>query len=489
MRVQAKALKKLLAYVTDKGLLKPEDKVLLAVSGGSDSVALMYLFATLRSYIPVTLLAVHVNHGLRGADSDADEALVRLLCLRLNVPLIVRKINLTGGSSLEDRARNKRFGIFSMLLDLYGFDYVALGHQKQDQAETILMNLLRGAGINGMAGIKPRHGKVLHPLLDFTREELQAILVEADIPWREDTSNADMGFRRNRIRAELLPMLAEEYNPQAINKLALQGEIFAGVEELLVKAGRSHLKKCALEIAPHSITINVDMLSALSKVEMFYTIRCAFALLKGDNRDFFNHSFQEIIGILGSEGSKQSYLQHGIKVYRNYGELVITAAEPECGPIENVYVEEDRARVVYRDFRFTFRHLKVKPQIQRDDPYSVIIDPDKIGFPVQIRSRKAGDRFIPLGMREHKKLKEFFIDAKVARLERDAVPILDDGEKIIWVVGHRIDERVKIDDTSTRYLHISVEPVRDKPKRAANRVKKQGEERGQDELRYFGSVV
>lgn len=489
MRAQAKALKKLLAYVADKGLIKAEDKVMLAVSGGSDSVALMHLFSALRSYIPVTLLAVHINHGLRGAESDADEALVRRLCLGMNVPLIVRKISLPAGCGLEEQARNKRFEIFSMLLDLYGFDWVALGHQKQDQAETILMNLLRGAGINGMAGIKPKQGRVLHPLLDFSREELRAMLVEADVPWREDASNLDSGFRRNRIRNELLPMLAEQYNPRLVEKLASLGEVFAGAEDLLVKGARANLKKCALEMNSHSITLSVEQLGALSRLEMYYTLRAAFAMLTGDGRDFFSHSFNEVMALMGSDGSKQSFLQHGIRVCRQYGELVISSNGLDAAPCEDVLVEEDRARVVYRDYRFTFRHLKVKPALKSDDPFSVYIDPDKISFPLRIRSRQAGDRFVPLGMTEPKKLKAFFIDAKVPQQERDSVPLMDDGNKIIWIVGHRIDERVKVDNSSTRYLHISAEPVRDKPKRAANRVKKQGDERGQDELRYFGSVV
>jgi tRNA(Ile)-lysidine synthase len=449
----------------------------------------MHLYSSLRSHIHVTLLAVHINHGLRGAESDADEDLVRQLCLRMNLPLIVRKISVPAGGDLENRARNLRFQVFDQLLDLYGFDYVVLGHQKQDQAETVLMNLIRGAGINGLAGIKARQGRIQHPLLDFSRDELREMLMEAEIPWREDASNTDKGFRRNHIRNVLLPLLKDSYNPRIVEKLALQAEISAGAEELLAKNGRALMKRCLVEQNAESITLNADILANLSKVEQYYALRAAFNQISGEHRDFFSHNFHEIMGLMGSEGSKQSYLQHGIRVYRQYRDLVISSVGREATPSEDVYVEEDRSRVVYRDFRFTFRFLKVMPQLKNDDPCSVFIDPDKVSFPLCIRTRKAGDRFMPLGMSNLKKVKDFFIDNKVPRAERDAIPILDDGDKIIWIVGHRIDARAMIDDSSTRYLHISAEPVREKPKRAANRVKKQGDDHGQDELRYFGSIV
>ncbi len=489
MRAQAKALKKLLVYLAEKGISKAEDKVMLAVSGGSDSVALMHLYSALRAHIPVTLLAVHINHGLRGSASDADEELVRRLCVQMNLPLIVRKISLPDGGDLENRARDKRMAIFDQLLELYGFDYVVLGHHKQDQAETVLMNLIRGAGINGLAGIKPKQGKIRHPLLAFDKTELQALLIEADIPWREDASNQFKGFRRNHIRAVLLPLLRDSYNPRIVEKLALQAEILAGAEELLSKSGKALLKKCTLEQSPESITLNVPQLMALSRVEQYYTLRAAFTAISGESRDFFSHNFAEVLGLLGSDGSKQSILQHGIRVYRQYFDLVISSSSRDAEPTEDLWVEEDRARVVYRDHRFTFRHLKVKPDLSSDDPSSVYIDPDKVHWPLRIRTRHTGDRFIPLGMSQMKKVKDFFIDAKVPRQDRDGVPILDDGEKVIWIVGHRLDDRVKVDDASARYLHISAEPVREKPKRAANRTKKQGEDHGQDELRYFGSVV
>ena len=168
MTKREQGIAKLRNYIREKNLFSAEAKLLLGVSGGSDSIALLYLFSLLRSEIDITLLAVHINHQLRGEESDADAVLVRDICQKLGVPLIVRKINLTDKS--ENQARQKRFEAFQQVLDAYQFDYIVTGHHSNDQTETMLLNLFRGAGLSGLAGLRPRSGIVLHPLLCFPKK-------------------------------------------------------------------------------------------------------------------------------------------------------------------------------------------------------------------------------------------------------------------------------------------------------------------------------
>ena len=467
MTKREQSLAKLRCYIQEKHLFSAEAKLLLGISGGSDSVALLYLFFLLRSEIDITLLAIHINHQLRGEESEADVVLVQDLCQKLGVPLIVRKINLTGRS--ENQARQKRFEAFMQVLDAYRFDYIVTGHHNNDQTETMLLNLFRGAGLSGLAGLRPRSGIVLHPLLCFSKKELQDLLVEAQIPWREDSSNQELNYRRNWIRHTLLPLLEQEINPQISTSLGTQAEIFADAEDMILKRMKSLLKKVVLEEDNSKVILSLPPLIHFSKLEQYYIIREVIAEISGSRRDFFAHNFENIRNLFAATGSKKVSLNNGLEVVKEYDKLIIKFSEEPKPVPEPIVVEEDRSRVVWGDYRFSFKLLKVLPNRFSNDPLTVCLDADKIKYPFVIRSRKPGDRFMPLGMNQIVKLKDFLINCKVPKSERDYIPIFDDGEKIFWVTGKRLDQRVAIDDNSTRFLHITAEEIQDKQFRPANR--------------------
>jgi tRNA(Ile)-lysidine synthase len=217
-------------------------------------------------------------------------------------------------------------------------------------------------------------------------------------------------------------------------------------------------------------------------VEQYYVIKAAMASIGASEQDFFMHGFEEIIRLTASSGSKQTKLGNKVFVRKQYRELTLSSAEFVVSIPEPLSVEEDRSRAVYGDYRFSFKILKVLPKKRDEGGFRVYLDADKVRFPFTIRSRQEGDRFIPLGMKQQKRLKEFFIDQKVPKFERDSIPLFDDGEKIFWVVGHRLDARVAIDSGSQRYLHVTAELVHEKPKRAASRIKKFGEDNESYEL-------
>ena len=469
------ALARLDSYVRDQQIFSAGAKLLLCVSGGADSVALLLLFARLRGLRQLTLLAVHVDHQLRGAESAADAELVKGLCQELSVPLIVRKVKLAAGGDLENRARQKRLGVFEEVLDAYRFDLIVTAHHNNDQSETMLLNLFRGAGLSGLAGIRPRSGKVAHPLLCFDKRELVELLQERKIAWREDASNADQSFKRNWVRHTLLPLVARELNPRVASSLGEQALIFAQAEELVLQRVKSLTKKITLEQEPERITVSIPAFRRCTRLEQYHIMKELTRALSGSGRDFFIRHFQDILDLLESGGSKQIQLGRGLIARKVYTELSLERASVAAPVPEPVVVTEDRARAVWGDHRFTFKLLKVLPPRREEDALNVYLDADKINWPFSIRSRRPGDRFMPLGLDRLVKLKDFLINAKVGKYERDLVPVLDDGTKIIWIAGQRIDARVALDAGSTRFLKIAAENLKARPRRAASR-KKTGEE-------------
>ncbi|MDI3504041.1 MAG: tRNA(Ile)-lysidine synthase [Candidatus Cloacimonadota bacterium] len=468
-------LKRLIGFMDQEKLLHKGEKLLLAVSGGADSTAMLYLFSKLRFTLNLSLLAVHVNHQLRAQNSDLDEQFVQDICMKLNIPLIIRKIELGDDRNLEKRARSMRFEIFDRILKLYRFDYVLLAHHKWDLGETVLINLLRGAGLSGIAGIKPKQNDVLHPLLCFTPLELKALLKQEHIPWREDESNQETKFLRNRIRHDLIPLLEAQYNPQIKDKLAEEAMIINQADQYIKERALRRYKKICLDSTNQRVVLSLPDLMNVPEIEHYYILKEAYRQVSGELQDFFRANLQEINAIYLAQGSKYVSLPHGVFAIKRNQELVFSVCPEDVKPtpVGVLQIDSDRSRAVHMNYRFWFKYLKVLPQEpEKYQGLRVIVDADKIKGGFQIRSRQPGDRFIPLGMSGYKKLKDFFIDEKVAKYDRDLIPIFEDGEKIFWICGHRIDERVRYTKSSTRYLMIEAVSVFKKPHRAANRIKR-----------------
>jgi len=476
MSITDQAKQKLSRYIDRLDIIVPGDKILIACSGGADSIALLYLLTLIRYDYKLSLLAIHINHQSRPGANEAELELVKDHCREMNVPLVVRKIAPQPGAGFESRAREMRFHEFEQILKLYRFNKIALGHHKNDQAETVLMNLLRGAGINGMAGIKPVNNEIIHPLLTFAKGELLDLLREANLAWAEDISNQDNKYRRNYLRNDLIPRLQSEIHPEVIEKICQQAEISREAEAYLRLIAQKHLKKLLIDQSQTELRLSLDGLKKLNRMEQYYVLKLAYTAVSNIEQDFFWHNLAEIQALYDAEGSKYIRCQNGITVQKQYEQLIFSNEERARNvPSEPMLLEEDRARAVYLDYRFTFKNIKVLPGGRDHDKATIYIDQDKIVGALTIRTRQAGDRFMPSGMSHLKKLKDFFIDEKIPKYERDKIAIICDSEKIIWIAGLRQDQRSMPDESSVRYLQIAVEAVNEKPKRAASRSKKQGE--------------
>lgn len=466
-------LTKLRNHIDDKQLFAAGAKLLLAVSGGSDSLGLLCLFSKLRLQSSITLLCCHVNHGLRGEQSDRDEALVKEVCLKLNVPVICRRVQLEEGGDLENRAREARFEVLYHLLDIYNFDYIVLGHQKEDQAETILMNMFRGTGINGMAGIRIKQNRLLHPLLDFTRAELQAIVSECGFQWATDATNEDISFKRNHLRQELIPYLQANYAPDLLDKLSQLASVMEDADAYFKAQAAKRFKKRRIESEPGLISFEIKGLKKLSDTELYYFFKHCYSQTCLEEMDFFNSHFMAIKALMEGGGSAKLHLSNEVVVYREYDLISFNWGELETPDLQPQTVEEDRVWAVFGNYRFQFKNLKLLPKGYEPNEMNVVLAADDIAWPLIIRSREPGDRFIPSGMSNRKKLKDFFIDAKVPKRLRDQVPIISDGGRILWVVGYRVDERALPQASSAKLLQIIAEPLDERPKRMS-RVKQKG---------------
>ncbi len=277
--------------------------------------------------------------------------------------LIVRKLDFERRSDLENQARIKRFEAFQQILKLYRFDKIALGHQKNDQAETILMNIFRGSGINGMSGIKPRFGSTIHPMLCFSAGEIQKILHLAELEARQDSSNQLLVHNRNRIRKDFIPMIEERFNPAFIEKMSAQAAIFRKTEEYLCAKIPALLKRISIEHLPEGEVIGIPQLLRLPETEQFYCLRALYSTFSKTETDFFMHTYNEIRRFCQSPGSSAKLLSHNVLLKKQYDELIICNADSEAQEekAEAIQIDEDRSRAVYLNYRFAFKFSRFCP--------------------------------------------------------------------------------------------------------------------------------
>lgn len=462
-------------FCLNKKLIKPRDKILIGFSGGADSTALLTAFQYLRPKYKLSILAVHINYNLRGEDSLADEEFVKKFCFDRNIALVVKNVRLEGDSDVENKAREIRFDYFRKISKAYQMNKIAVGHNKQDQAETMIFRLFRGSGYTGLRGILPIDGKLIHPLLIFTREEIVEYLQQQKNSWVEDKSNQENAYTRNKIRNQLLPWLAENINSNFINKLSVTSEIFAETDEILLELSLRRYKKVLHKSTDDFEEMSISRLLAVKRTLRFYIYRQAFKILCGSDKNFYHQHFEEIEGILKSEGAKMVMLPNNSIVLKEYDYLKFCHSDylEQVDVTNSKKITSLRHRFTFENYRISMKHLKILPHKRYlyEDKNTVYLDLDKTSFPITIRHRQAGDRFVPFGMKHSKKIKDFFIDEKVSKFERDKVLIICDEEKILWVAGMRLHNDVAISTDTRNILRIKLEKISQKNLRHAERIK------------------
>ena len=444
-------------FIHHENLIEQGDKLLIGVSGGIDSTVLLYLLKKITAEFKLTTLAVHINYNLRGDESKENEKFVKNLCYKWGIPLIVHNASISDESNIENAARKIRYGIFRDLLRKYNFNKIAVGHNMNDQAETFLLHLFRGSGFTGLKGMLPKGRDIIRPLLAFKREEIASFAEKNKIQFSHDSSNDDLGYDRNKIRHRILPMIQEQFNTSVINKIYDSSHIFQKTEMFLQTHSKDIFKDVVLQDEDEYVVL-LDKLNQ-SEVLYFYVFRRIFGLLTGSESDFYSVHLSEIYELLRRPGGKFIHLPHNVYVVKSSNTLIFKMTPPD-------YTTSDYSReinhytrqILFDDYYITQSEIKVMPihgfNFHEED--TCYIDFDKVTFPLKARYRQPGDSFFPLGMQNPKKLKEFFINEKVPRLERKKKIIIEDQNRIIWVAGMRIHEYVKITSRTTHVLRIKI---------------------------------
>jgi len=473
-------LQKLRDYISEHKLLKSGNTLLVGFSGGPDSTALLHALMLLRLEYRLTIFAAHINYNLRGEDSIADMQFARELCSEYGIALVVKDVTVQTKANLENEARRIRFDFFQSLITLYKIDRIALGHNRDDVVETMLLHLFRGAGITGLKGILPTRENIIRPLLPCSREEIIAYLSRMKIKgWRLDRSNLENSYTRNRIRNSFIPWLVENVNPRAPEVLYENSLIFREADDYLRDVAARLLKKGIVSQSPGEISLDLNVISRGSRIILFYLFRAAIGILTGSETGFYHIHFSQICEIIPVEGSKMLKLPGDITVRKEYSRLILSnKARIEQGEARDKrdFLEIDTGKRfhVFGNRRIMTKRISYN-EIKRsyyEDRYTAMLDLEKVSLPVTVGYRKKGDRFVPMGMKGTKKLKDFFIDEKFSKFERDTVLIFRDREKIIWVSGLRIDDRVKLNEETQSVLLLKVEKIRVRSRKQVLRKKR-----------------
>ena len=468
MSISSRFLQRTHRFILQHDMIRSGEAIVVGFSGGVDSLALLVALYELRHPLDCQLHIAHLNHQLRG-DSTSDAELVKQYANLLKLPFTIKKIDIPAlmkqrKQSIEALARKERYEFFESVSKKIGATKVALGHQRNDQAETVLMNLLRGAALTGLRGILPiRDGKFIRPLLDFSRTEIEEFVAEQGLQPCDDSTNWDRNFLRNRIRLDLLPLLKRDYNRNIQNTLAQNAELLRAESDYLEDIARKALDACLAEPATHDVVIlNRLMFLRHHPALRRRILRLAIGQIQGDMKELaFNHSEFMLQLSEGKSPNRQLNLPNNLEFLRAYNQLIIQRPTSKIGEFEyTVAVPGDNnfpalnavmvATIVEAPSRKTSYVL--------DGKFQAVFDVDQIQMPLKIRSRRAGDRFQPFGMKGTKKVKDFFIDAKVPQRMRQSIPILVTGDEILWVVGHRTSEKCKVSNKTRRFLHLTYSP-------------------------------
>jgi len=473
-------LKEMLATIKANGLIRPGDAVLVALSGGPDSVALFEGLLRIRKGLSFSIYAAHLNHRLRGWESDEDERFVRNLAEERVVPLIaearhVKRVQKRRGGSIEEVAREVRYAFLRKAAGKCRATKIALGHNLDDNVETFLMNLIRGSGLKGLSGIplSRKEGKfvVIRPLLETTRSEILAFLKREKLAYREDRSNLDTALTRNKIRHELLPRLEQEHNPQ-IKRILIETARRLGEADECLSAAIAEVEKECLHISPARIAVSINRLRghapALGR-EFLRRVLEARLGLAGERQ-----KLEQIWQLVAGTRKEGIGLGKGLLACREYEQLLfVEEAKLKARPFEkklripcDVFLAElgvqISAKFVERkDVKIRakqpprFGEVWRKVQQGHRQSFEEYFDASAIhGDSVVVRTRREGDAFQPLGMRGSRKVKQLFIDEKVPVTLRERIPIFDIEGEILWVVGYRPASKFAVTESSKRLLHL-----------------------------------
>ena len=431
-------------FISEENLFLKDDKILVAISGGIDSVALCHLMHDAEYSFGIA----HCNFQLRGDESDGDEKFVKQLAKDFGVNFHVKKFETKKHSeenniSIQMAARELRYSWFEDIREKNKYHSVAVAHHLDDETETFFINLVRGTGIAGLHGIKPKTGNIIRPLLFTNRTEIEKYINKKKIKFREDSSNSSDKYLRNKIRHQLIPLL-KEMNPDIKDSLSSTIARIGKIENIFNEVVENEKRKIITK-EESLIKLDIKAILKLNEKEIYL-----YEFLKpyGFNGDMIS----KIVSSLKAESGK-IFLSSSHKLVKDRDYLLITSLDNTAKQEDYKITAESTLITVPLKIKFSVSNIDKDFKIPNNKNIATL-DYDKLNFPLTMRTWEAGDFFYPIGMKGKKKLSDFFTDIKLSLFEKDNTWILCNGSEIAWIVGQRIDERYKVTEETKKIIKI-----------------------------------
>ncbi len=462
-------------YIKKHDMLKPGDRVVAAVSGGADSVCLLSVLEQIARELPVSLCVVHVHHGLRGPEADRDEAFVRELCETMKLPFVSARRDVASYAeehklSLEEAGRVLRYGVLeeaarewdaevvneSSAADQISRAKIAVAHHREDSVETVIHNLLRGSGLRGLSGIRPVQGRLIRPLLILDKQDILTWLEGAGLGWVEDSTNASTSYTRNLIRNRILPLMIEGVNERSGENILRAAEIFEQTDQYMERQAEKIWKAAGRMVEPEfsrlledplagrSVCAEIDLETFRQQEEILkrYLIRYMIDQVTPAWKNFTSRHYEEIAKLADRQVGARLDLPCDTTATVTYGTLQIRHGSQKRPPVEF-------SMEMLEFSTFSWENGLEIPKNQ----YTKWFDYDKIKDTLVLRGRQEGD-YVILAGGGRKTVNRLMIDEKIARQDRDRIPLLAEGNHVLWVIGSRISEYYKITDQTKTVLQV-----------------------------------
>ncbi|GAB6184335.1 tRNA lysidine(34) synthetase TilS [Thermodesulfovibrio hydrogeniphilus] len=449
-------------------MLSLNDHVLVGLSGGPDSVCLLNILKLFKQQYKLKISAAYIDHGLRPEDVPKEIEFCKKMCEELDIPFYTQSIPVKDFArqekiNIQEAARILRYGALDQISLNIKAHKIAVAHNADDQAETVIMRLLRGAGPAGLSGIPPVRKKIIRPLIEVERAEIENFLKEKNIPYIIDPSNESLKYLRNKIRHTLMPII-KSIQPHATKIISRTADILREENDYINVAVTKALMRLMSRKTDYKVELFVNPMEVLNVVILRRALRVAIDSVKNLKGIDFEHIEQIITLIKKGKPGDRIYLPKGIRAIKGYSTLIITSEPPKklstytIDQPQEIFLEEASLSLSIKEFELNQLNQDLQALNFGDGKKIAYIDADKIKFPLIVRCRRPGDYFYPFGFGKRKKLQDFFVDEKIPRDERDIVPIIESEGKIVFIAGYRLDDRFKIGDNTKRCLEIKVIP-------------------------------
>lgn len=457
---------KILEFMKKNKMAEPGDVLCVGFSGGADSVCLLLLLEELSRELAFRLQAVHVNHGLRGAESDGDQEFAEKFCRERGIPLFVyacpvAQMAAESHMGLEEAGRAARRQVFEECVRENGATRIALAHHQNDLAETALFHLVRGSSLRGLSSIRPVNGRIIRPLLCVTRREIEQYLKNLGIAWRTDSSNLSVDYTRNIIRHNVIPCLEEQVNERAVLHIAEAAGDLAEADEFLRREAKMRLGRIGrkMEKNGRDAWLLTEELTEEPGILQGYIILACLEELTGDRRNLTREHVRMARDLMGRRTGKQVNLPYGIEGRRTYeGVLLLkngVKREPGMKPTKSPEISiAGSSACQVGDCRVSWEIFAGNMEKIPEKTYTKWLDYDRIKYDISVRTRKTGDYLTVNSQGHRKKLTRCMIDEKVPREQRDSIPLITEGSQVLWIVGGRMNERYKITSETKNVLEI-----------------------------------